>query len=134
MSNLPPFKAFDALAVTGTNTYRGPVTAPNGRDQLHNFRSASVTGKAYIEFNNRSDQDYENDVAAAAGATRLAKEAANTVGWQLLWMNTSDGKVAFASGESHTLSVDTVKPRRTRPCWDNATGTGTISDDVEMGR
>lgn len=133
MATSEPIDVFAAVAVSGTDVYRGRVQgAPTEGVLSYAFeKTGNATGTLKLEVNNLTDSTYDAAVNAAAGATRTIQEAANTTGWMDCDLSPTD-----------TISVTSTNPfkepilltnwgfRRCRLVYTNATGTGNISAPV----
>lgn len=123
----PQTTIFNAVSVTGTTTYKSDVTrSPRGSSDQEcgvTFESTSTaTGALKLEVNDRSHQDYANDVAAAGS------EALNTTGWVQRDLSPS-ATIAVTAASTCTI---TIKSRflRWRLSYTNATNSGTVTARV----
>lgn len=123
----PSFPIFDAVAVTGVTTYKSSVVrCPRGSADFEygvafEF-TATAAGALSLEVNDKGEQAYAQDVAAAGS------EAANTAGWVQRDLSPTP-TIAITAGATGTL---TVKRRftRWRLSYANAAGTGAATARV----
>ncbi len=130
-----------AVAVSGTTTYKStvlriskaiPADASTPSLSFITQHTGTATGTLSMEVSNLDDATYEAAVAAASGADRNAKEAANTTGWvahDLLPTAT----IPIASPESNDLNLSAFCYARARLIYVNTTNTGTISAQFCVG-
>lgn len=123
------FPIFDAVAVTGTNTYRSSVTTcPRGEASLEygiTFESTSTAaGTLSLEVSNLGDQAYAAAVASAGS------EAANTTGWVQRDLSPS-ATIAVTAASTNTITTKR-RFRRFRLKYVNASGSGNITARVGM--
>jgi hypothetical protein len=129
---------FKATAVTGTNTYRSKVTELGG-GKGYSFTvqlTSTATGTLSVWINNLEKVDYEAAVAAAAGSTRVDKEAANTTGWRQMDLRCGGRNPHMAAatqamdgaGATATQVVSFPEgPARVRLQYVNATNSGALN-------
>jgi hypothetical protein len=124
----PVVAIFDAVAVSGTTTYKSAVTrAPLGTPPpeygvTFEFTS-TATGTLKLEVNNRSHQDYSNDVGAGT-------EAANTTGWVQRDLSPT-ATIAVTAALTGTIAVK-GRFARWRLSYTNATNSGVLTARVAM--
>lgn len=134
MALVQPRAIFDAVAVSSTTTYKSSVMTPMRRNTSFTAQiTSTAAGDLESEINNRNDQDYATDVAAAGS------EAANTSHWVKESMlsgggnaflsatpATAVGKLAMAAANSG-VAWQPHGPRRRRWTYTNSSGSGVLT-------
>lgn len=122
----PTDPIFSAVAVSGTTTYKSTVVrAPQGVPVEYGvtFESTSTAaGTLKLEVNNKTHQDYQNDVATAGS------EAANTTGWVQRDLSPT-ATIAVTAASTNTIAVKS-RFLRWRLSYTNASGSGAITARV----
>lgn len=120
----PVAAIFDAVAVSGTTTYKSAVTrAPLGTPPpeygvTFEFTS-TATGTLKLEVNNKDHQTYSQDVSSAGS------EAANTSGWVQRDLSPT-ATIAITAALTGTISVK-GRFARWRLSYTNATNSGVLT-------
>lgn len=129
-----PVKIWDAVAVTGTNAYASRITHPSGHGIWMAYaKTGDAVGVVKWQVNNLEESTYLAGVSAAAGATQLEKEAANTVGWQDVDLQpTATIAIPTTNPSSADVLLTFVAGKRSRFVYTNASGTGTINGRVTV--
>lgn len=120
----PSFAIFDATAVTGVATFKSAVvTCPRGSAEFQygvtGESTSTAAGTLKLEVNDRGEQDYELDKAAAGS------EAANTTGWVQRDL-TPTATIAITAASTWTVAVKR-RFTRFRFSYTNASGSGAIT-------
>ena len=128
MAAKPVLTLFNAVAVSGTTTYKSEILKP-GRGSPQEFLAqfeftSTAAGTLSLEINNDHANDYAIAVAAAGS------EAANTTRWQQRDLSPTT-TIAITAGA--TVNV-TFKGRalRMRFSYVNASGSGVLSGRVAL--
>lgn len=130
-----PMYIWNALAISGTDTYKSLVFAPTADEAIsvQEFTTSTATGTLSLEGNYLPDKAYEDAVSAAAGATREAREAANTTGWQQVDLDPS-ATITVTAAMKNTIILEQPLPRRMRFSYTNATNSGAITATIRFAR
>lgn len=125
--NKPVTTIYDAVAVSGTTTYKSTATrCPRGPSTFEcgvTFEfTSTATGTLKLEVNNKDHQSYAQDIAAAGS------EAANTAGWVQRDLSPT-ATIPITAALTGTI---TVKGRfvRWRLSYTNATNSGAVTARV----
>lgn len=124
----PTVAIADAVAVSSTTTYRSAVMrAPHGLPVEYGVTvefTSTAAGTLSLEVNNKTHQDYQNDVTSAGS------EAANTAGWVQRDLSPT-ATIAITAAATCTI---TFKSRfvRWRLKYVNASGSGNWTARVGM--
>lgn len=130
-----PMYIWNALAISGTDTVKSLVFAPKAdEDVIVSFSfTSTATGTLSFEGYTKSDKEYEDAVSATAGATREAREAALTTGWQQHDLDPS-ATITVTAGLTNWIILEQPLPRRMRLSYTNATNSGTLTANIRFAR
>lgn len=126
-----PFKVFDAVAVSGTDSYTSKVSrTPNSGNFAYIItKTGNAAGTAKWQVNSLEEATYNAAVSAASGSTQEEKEAANTTGWADADLSPTATITVTGGTDPHNIPVllTGVSFHRSRLVYTNASGTGTLT-------